>query len=83
MAGQARPDHPLISVVVPVYNEEACIDEMVGRIRAVFAKIDCDYQLIFVNDGSTDATLDRLTTAAASAPALYASPVLRAIQAPA
>ena len=63
MAGPARPDRPLISVVVPVYNEEACIDEMVVRMRTVFAEIDCDYELIFVNDGSNDATLDRLTAA--------------------
>ncbi len=58
--GQERPVSPLISIVVPVFNEEACVDEMATRVRAVFSDIDADYELIFVNDGSSDATLQRI-----------------------
>ena len=56
----ARPERPQVSIVVPVYNEEACVDEMVSRVQGVFAELPCDYELIFVNDGSSDATLERL-----------------------
>ncbi len=48
---------PDLSVVVPVFNEEACVAEMARRIRDVFASIPGDYELIFVNDGSSDGTL--------------------------
>jgi glycosyltransferase involved in cell wall biosynthesis len=73
-AGSARPDTPLISLVVPVYNEEACVEEMAARIRAVFADTDCKYELIFVNDGSRDETFARLvSTAAADANVRYIS----------
>jgi len=68
MTGPVRPNRPLISIVVPVYNEEACVDEMARRVRAVFSQLDCDYELIFVNDGSRDGTLERAVTVAKSDP---------------
>ncbi len=46
----------LISVVVPVYNEEAVIHESYARLKAVLEGLDDSYELIFVNDGSRDAT---------------------------
>lgn len=47
----------LISVVVPIYNEIAMVDEIVGRIRAVFSTIkNYDYEIVFFDDGSTDGT---------------------------
>lgn len=64
----ARPAHPQISVVIPVYNEEACIGEMASRLRAVFESIDGDHEIIFVNDGSHDGTLARLEELAAEDP---------------
>jgi glycosyltransferase involved in cell wall biosynthesis len=51
-----RPQHPLLSVVVPVYNEEACVEEMAKRLQATLADLDLDYEVIFVNDGSRDGT---------------------------
>jgi glycosyltransferase involved in cell wall biosynthesis len=53
------PD-PLLSVVMPVYNEKASVEEMVGRVLAVPIRID----LIAVDDASTDGSreiLDRLS----------------------
>ncbi|MCR4283531.1 MAG: glycosyltransferase family 2 protein [Bauldia sp.] len=49
-----------ISVVVPVFNEEAGLDALVERLGTVFAGIDIDWNVLFVDDGSTDGTLDRL-----------------------
>ncbi len=60
MSGPARPEQPFISIVVPAYNEEGCIDEMLSRLRAVLAPLPGSYELIFVNDGSTDRTLELL-----------------------
>lgn len=47
----------LVSVVVPIYNEVAMIDEIIGRIRAVFKTMEnYDYEIVFFDDGSTDGT---------------------------
>ena len=47
-----------LSIVIPVYNEEATIETLVERVLA--APIELDKELIVVDDGSTDGTLDRL-----------------------
>jgi glycosyltransferase involved in cell wall biosynthesis len=48
---------PLLSVVMPVYNERATIEEIIPRVLAVPLRIE----LIVVDDGSTDGTRDLLT----------------------
>ncbi len=50
------PDGLKISVVVPVYNEKATVEEIVRRIRAV----DIPKEIILVDDGSTDGTAEAL-----------------------
>ena len=47
----------LVSVVVPMYFEEEVAYECYHRLTDVMSKGDTDYELIFVNDGSTDKTL--------------------------
>lgn len=52
-----------LSVVVSVYNEEAVLDKFYQAIRPIMQSLDIDYELIFVNDGSEDASpgiLERL-----------------------
>jgi len=49
-------DLKLISVVVPTYNEQDVIDEFHQRITTVLAALKTDYEIIYVNDGSTDGT---------------------------
>ncbi len=49
-----------ISVVIPVYNEAEIISELHSRLVASLVSLVEKYELIFVNDGSTDATLFRL-----------------------
>jgi glycosyltransferase involved in cell wall biosynthesis len=46
------------SVVVPVYNEEAVITETYKRLAGVMASLGENYEIIFVNDGSRDKTLE-------------------------
>ncbi len=48
------------SVVVPAYNEEANIGLLYERVKKVFASLGESWELIFVNDGSRDRTLETL-----------------------
>ena len=50
----------LISVVVPCYNEEKVIAMTYDQLRAALEKITDDYEMIFVNDGSSDGTISAL-----------------------
>jgi glycosyltransferase involved in cell wall biosynthesis len=49
-----------ISIVVPVHNEITGIDELFAQLISVLERLGTTWEVIFVNDGSTDATLDRL-----------------------
>jgi glycosyltransferase involved in cell wall biosynthesis len=50
----------MISVVVPVLNEADSLAELHARIAATLADITPDYELIFVDDGSSDGSWDRI-----------------------
>jgi len=45
-----------LSVISPIYNEEAHVVELYFRLSKVLAKLDKPYEIIFVDDGSTDKT---------------------------
>ncbi|MBI07688.1 MAG: family 2 glycosyl transferase [Rhodospirillaceae bacterium] len=45
-----------ISIVAPMYNEELCVKEFVHRVCAAMRSLDLRYEIIAVNDGSTDGT---------------------------
>ncbi len=49
-------DDILCSVVIPVYNEELVITETYRRLKSVMEPLDITYELVFVNDGSSDST---------------------------
>ena len=51
---------PAISVIVPVFNEEAVISEFYRRMTAVFESIAEQWEMVCVNDGSSDASLSML-----------------------
>jgi glycosyltransferase involved in cell wall biosynthesis len=55
----------LISIILSFRNEEANIPELARRIAAVFVAPDLDYEMIFINDCSTDRSLSILTALAA------------------
>ena len=46
----------MLSVVVPMYYEEEVAEECYNRLTSVMLKNNFKYELIFVNDGSTDKT---------------------------
>lgn len=45
---------PSVSVVIPVYNEEEVLPALFARLYAALDKLDCTYEVVFVNDGSRD-----------------------------
>ena len=57
-----------ISVVVPVYNEEGNLPELLERLTAVMETGGRPYELVFVDDGSRDGSLGLLVGAAAARP---------------
>ncbi len=61
---------PALSVVVPVYNEEGNAAPLCNEIRDVMAALGRPFEIIFVNDGSTDGTLVELQGIAAAEPRL-------------
>ncbi|EFO81284.1 glycosyl transferase family protein [Oscillochloris trichoides DG-6] len=69
-APTATPDPPQLSVVIPAYNEEENLPTLYSRLRAALDPLDLEYEIIFVNDGSRDATLSLLQQMAAIDPRL-------------
>lgn len=49
-----------ISLVIPIYNEEAVIPELIGRTVDSLKKITSDFEIIVVDDGSSDNSLEML-----------------------
>ena len=55
---RATKKRPLLSIVVPAYNEQEVIEEFHKRMVAVLDNLpDMDSEIIYINDGSNDATL--------------------------
>jgi len=59
-----------ISFVMPVYNEAENIPILFEEIRAVADTLACDYEVIFVDDSSTDSSLRAIRTLAAQYPSV-------------
>lgn len=58
LSGETRPCSQGLSVVVPAYNEEKGIGEVIDQIRAAVAQIDVPHEIIVVDDGSRDRTAE-------------------------
>lgn len=49
-----------VSLIIPCYNEQAALPVFYRETLEVLEQMDCDFELIFINDGSTDDTLSLL-----------------------
>ena len=50
-----------LTVVVPVFNAEESLHELVSRLRPVLSGLSADYELVLVNDGSEDGSWKTIT----------------------
>ncbi|MCC8136462.1 MAG: glycosyltransferase family 2 protein [Clostridiales bacterium] len=55
-----------ISLIIPCYNEQDSVPLFHAEVSRVLKDMDCEYELVFVNDGSTDGTLEKLKQLAES-----------------
>lgn len=65
------------SIVVPVFNGADKIDELFRRIAETFDSKKCRYEIVIVNDGSTDNTWETITKAAGKNPNITAIDLTR------
>lgn len=56
-SNNTRDDEGYVSVVVPLYNEQENVAEVIARICEALAKVRFYWELVLVNDGSSDSTL--------------------------
>ena len=59
----STPTSPEYSLVVPIYNEEATIPELVRRLAELIGKLDGEAEVILVDDGSSDRSYELMSEA--------------------
>lgn len=51
-------EKPLISVVIPVFNEESTVGDVIERVKATVKKMGFPYEILVIDDCSTDNSLE-------------------------
>lgn len=64
--GRKKPGNPYLSVLLPVYNEEESLDLQYKAVINALAGLKRSFEIIFVNDGSTDRSAEILRSIAAA-----------------
>ena len=49
-----------ISVVIPLYNEVESLQELTAMLKEVLLSLNCNFEVLFVDDGSTDGSFEKL-----------------------
>uniref|UniRef100_E6PD87 Putative Bactoprenol glucosyl transferase n=1 Tax=mine drainage metagenome TaxID=410659 RepID=E6PD87_9ZZZZ len=68
--GESAHSLPLVSVIIPAFNEEDCVDELAARLQRVSAVLGSKYEFEFIitENGSADATYGKLRAIRAEDP---------------
>jgi len=66
------PEAPDLSVVIPACNEVENLDPLLAELRAALAQVSGTYEIVLVDDASTDGTAERITAEAARDPRVRA-----------
>ena len=64
-AARAREPRPMLSVVIPVFQEEENLPVLYQRLAEVMRQLDATYEIIFVDDGSRDRSVEIVHSLAA------------------
>lgn len=54
-------DSVAVSIVIPVFNEEECLDELVARCIKASDELELSYEIILVDDGSSDTSAQKIS----------------------
>jgi glycosyltransferase involved in cell wall biosynthesis len=63
---QRRPYPALLSLVIPMYNEEKVVPFLLSALEQFMTELNTDSEVILVNDGSSDSTLEQIAEWAAA-----------------
>ncbi|MBX9801232.1 MAG: glycosyltransferase family 2 protein [Caulobacteraceae bacterium] len=64
--GAPKRTAPEVSVVIPCFNEQENVVAIAGAVGAELAALEADYEIIFIDNASTDATVERITALCAA-----------------
>ncbi len=70
VCGDSEEAPPDVSIVVPVFNEQESLPHLVAQLHAALSPTASTYELVFVDDGSSDRSLNLLVEMARSDPAM-------------
>lgn len=57
---ESQSSQPQLAVVVPVYNEVESLSVLIAEIAAALDPLSIDYEIIYIDDGSSDGSIDKL-----------------------
>ena len=63
LAMSDQPGGPEYSLVVPIFNEEQTLSELVRRLRLLLDRLDASAEVVLVDDGSSDGSYDLMVAA--------------------
>lgn len=68
IAPAVRPEHPLITCVIPAYNESTNLAVLIPQVAAALSQLSPHYSVLVVDDGSSDDTVATVTNCAKQYP---------------
>ena len=69
---KVSPTAPLISVVIPLYNEGSHLRELTSDLRTALQQTGCRFEIVLIDDGSSDDTWASIKDEAGTLPSLRA-----------